>query len=248
VIRQDPNSPKAAALVEALMASGALENLPDEVCVVVGGDGHMLRVIDELGEAPLYLGLNAGTLGFMLNDVEDLEATTRRMQSQAWNVLELPQLQLTASTVGGMQITATAVNDIYLERISANTAHLRVQVNGVQVVERMTCDGLIVATAMGSTAYSFSAGGPACHPNLRLVQLTSICPHLPKLPPITLPPDSIVEVEVLATEKRPTRVVTDGREHPAVHKVRVEDVRRDVRLAYLEGHHPTGTLIRKLLK
>jgi NAD kinase len=71
-------------------------------------------------------------------------------------------------------------------------------------------------------------------------------PH--ELPPITLPPDSIVEVEVLATEKRPTRVVTDGREHPAVHKVRVEDVRRDVRLAYLEGHHPTGTLIRKLLK
>ena len=234
--------------MEALTASGALDNLPEEVCVVVGGDGHMLRVIDELGEAPLYLGLNAGTLGFMLNDVEDLEATTRRMQSQAWNVLELPQLQLTASTVGGVQITATAVNDIYLERMSGQTAHLMLEIDGVQVVERLVCDGLVTSTALGSTAYHFSSSGHACHPAVQAIHLAPICAHSPRLAPLTLPPDSVIHVEVLHCDKRPVRAVSDGVDHGPVRSLRVQQDPQGIRLAFLEGHDFTGALVRKILK
>ena len=232
---------------ETLDKSGALNNLPDDVCIVIGGDGFMLESINEIGPEWTYLGINAGTLGFLLNDLDNLELTTRRLQEREWTVREFPRLKLEGSTVSGTPLTGMAVNDVYLERTSGNTAHLRVRVNGMEVVNQMACDGLIVATALGSTAYSFSAGGSACHPDLRLIQLTAICPHLPKLPPITLPQSAIIEVESLNMTKRPARVVTDGREQDSVAWVRIQNAQSDIKLAYLGGHHPTATLIRKLL-
>ncbi|MEE2750449.1 MAG: NAD(+)/NADH kinase [Myxococcota bacterium] len=247
MIRQDPDSEKARAMHDALSQSGALKNVPEDVCLVIGGDGFMLESINEMGPDWTYLGINAGTLGFLLNDLGDLELTSKRIQEREWTVREFPRLRLEGKTASDAELSGMAVNDVYLERTSGNTAHLRVRVNGVEVVNQMACDGLIVATALGSTAYSFSAGGSACHPDLRLIQLTAICPHLPKLPPITLPQSAIIEVESLHMDKRPARVVTDGREQDSVAWVRIENAESDIKLAYLGGHHPTATLIRKLL-
>lgn len=232
---------------ESLYATGALDGLPEDLCLVIGGDGFMLQAINEAGPELTYLGINAGTLGFLLNDLDDLTLTSQQLKEGNWTVREFPRLRLEGNTASGKPLDGMAVNDVYLERISGNTAHLRVRVNGVEVVDRMACDGLIVATALGSTAYSFSAGGSACHPDLRLIQLTAICPHLPKLPPITLPQTAIIEVESLDMEKRPARVVTDGREQDSVAWVRIENAQSDIKLAYLGGHHPTATLIRKLI-
>ena len=86
---------------------------------------------------------------------------------------------------------------MYVERQVGQTCHLRVTVDDVEVVGRMVCDGIVAATALGSTAYSFSAGGPAAHRCVRAIQLTAICPHTPRLAPLMLPPASRVRVEVL---------------------------------------------------
>ncbi len=125
--------------------------------------------------------------------------------------------------------------------------HLRVRVDGVRVVERLVCDGLIVSTALGSTAYAFSAGNAACHPRLRLMQLTAICPHAPKMAPLNLPHEATVSAENLFPKRRPTRLVCDGFDHPDVVDIRVRDAKTDVRLAFLEGHDLTATLVRKIL-
>jgi NAD+ kinase len=248
MLKSDPHSPKASELVQALSAHLDFESLPEDICLVVGGDGYLLSVIAELGAAYTYLGLNSGSLGFMLNDVEDLQQTAELLAGQQWRVDRVPRLKMEATTPQGDGFTGLALNDVYLQRMSGQSTHLRVRVNGVRVVDRMVCDGLILATALGSTAYSFSAGGPACHPELRLMQLTAICPHAPRLPPITLPLSAEVEIEVLDWAKRPARVVTDGVDHPGVNRVRIANSGADVALAFLTNHDPTATLIRKVIE
>ena len=159
----------------------------------------------------------------------------------------MPRLAVQAESVEGEPLSDIALNDIYLERSTGQTAQLRVCVDGVPVVERVVCDGFIVSTALGSTAYAFSAGNAACHPRLRLLQLTPICPHSPKMAPLNLPHDATVSVENLFRRRRPTRLVCDGFDHPDVASIRVQDANSDVRLAFLEGHDLTSTLVRKIL-
>ena len=247
MLKFDANSEKAQAFQKALQEELDLTVLPEELCLVIGGDGFLLQVIAQEGPRYTYLGINSGSLGFMLNDVEDFSKSMDQIRSGSWRVFSVPRLAMEATTSDGESFSALALNDVTLQRMSGQTTHLRVWVDGVRAVDRMVCDGLIVSTALGSTAYSFSAGGPACHPNLRLMQLTAICPHMPRLPPITLPLDSVVEVEVLDSSKRPARVVTDGIDHPEAVRLRVAHAQEDVRLAFLDQHDATATLIRKVI-
>ncbi|MCB9793990.1 MAG: hypothetical protein H6741_14820 [Alphaproteobacteria bacterium] len=87
----------------------------------------------------------------------------------------------------------------------------------------------------------------ACHTSLGLIQLVAINPHVPRLPPIALPRESVIDVEVIDGHRRPVRAVSDGQEHAEVRRVRIRDAHSDVHLAFLEGHDFTATLVRKLL-
>ncbi len=247
MIRADPVNQRAVSLCRGLLGHLSPEELPPGLCLVLGGDGYMLRVIAELGSGYTFLGLNAGRLGFMLNEVYDIAGVAQKIRAGEYTVRAVPRLEVQAVDMEGREATYAAVNDAYMERMTGQTSHLRVVVDGVTVVDRLACDGIITATALGSTAYSFSAGGPACHPHVQLIQLTAICPHRPKLPPITLPPTARVEVEVLDGHRRPTRVVVDGRDHDNVHTIRVTSHPGELRMAWLYGHDPTTNLIRKLL-
>lgn len=251
MVRVDPRNPTALAMAERLASRLDLDALPEELCLVVGGDGWMLSVIGEGDPDTTYLGLNAGHLGFLLNDVRGstgLETTAAALAEGRWRVLQLPRLQLQATAPDQSVTTALAVNDVYVERSSGNTTHLRLRIDGKPVVDQMSCDGLIVATALGSTAYSFSAGGVPCHPLVRAVHVTPICPHTPRLSPFTLPEGVRIDVEVLDGELRPARAASDGVNHGPVSRLQVEMAHADVKLAFLDGHDLTGTLIRKILR
>ena len=115
------------------------------------------------------------------------------------------------------------------------------------MVERLVCDGLLTATSLGSTAYSYSAGGVPTHPMVRAVQVTPVCPHSPRLSPFILPENALIEVEAIETHRRPVRAVADGLDiGPMVHmRIQVQD---EIRLAFFEDHHYTRTLISKVLK
>lgn len=247
ILRADPHNPKAQALRALLEPRLDPARLPADLCLVLGGDGTLLRAIRELGAGPLYLGLNCGHLGFMLNEPGEVDTLPERLhQVERWQRSEIPRLRALASGADG-EVEALALNDVYLERASGQSAHLRVLVDGQRVVERMVCDGVIASTALGSTAYALAAGGVACHYLLPLVQVVPINPHAPRLQPIALPARSVIEVEVLDAHRRPVKAVADGQDLCQVERVRVQDAASGVRLAWLAGHDPTGALIRKLL-
>jgi len=250
MLRIDPRNQLAEKLANSLGKRLDLDGLPEDLCVVVGGDGWMLETIRNVGPGATFLGINAGRTGFLLNDVLDLDRVAKALEDGKWRVWEFPRLRMQCWPDGAEATMRhdAAVNDIYLERMSGQTAHLRLEIDGVQVVERLVCDGLVTSTALGSTAYHFSSSGHACHPAVRAIHLTPICAHAPRLSPLTLPPDSVIHVEVLHSNKRPVRAVSDGVDHGPVRSLEVRRDAQGIRLAFLEGHDFTGTLVRKILQ
>ena len=249
MIRLDPRNRTAAVLRKRLEDRVDFDSFPEEMCVVIGGDGFMLESIREVGAGHVFLGINAGRVGFLLNDTEDFESTVEALNGQKWQMHTFPRLAMCAEqTNASTPYEALAVNDVYLERMSGQTAHLQLEIDGVPVVERLVCDGIIASTALGSTAYHFSASGHACHPGVRAIHLTPICPHSPRLAPLTLPADARIAIDVLHPIKRPVRAVADGVGHQNVSRITIQRADVDVRLAFLEGHDFTATLVQKILR
>lgn len=243
-------NPAAGAFAAALEEAGPLR-LPPDLGLVLGGDGTMLQAIREHAEPLTWLGLNFGYLGFLMNDLPAegaVEYARDRLLRGAWTPHSFLRLWMRAETRLG-PISRLAVNDCYVERQSGATCHLRVRVDGRVLADALVCDGIIAATPLGSTAYSFSAGGTASHPLVRSIHLTAICPHAPKLPPIVLPSTSHIEIEVLDAPRRPGRVVVDGFSFDDVERVELgSEPEDDVWLAFFEGHDFTSTLARKILR
>lgn len=246
MIVSDDRNPRAGALREAL--APYLVDLPDDLCVAIGGDGFLLHAVHTHGLDLAYLGLNAGTLGFLLNDVPDPDLAGQLIAAGRYARRRFPVLEGLATTRDGRVHALTAVNDIYLERASGQTARLELSFDGHLAVEALVSDGIIFSTAVGSTGYAFSAGATASHPTLPTLTVTPICPHLPRLPPITLPRGSRAAARVLRPEKRPVRAVADGRQLEDV--VHLEAALGDDRLSlvYLEGHDFTARMIDKLMR
>ncbi len=255
--RLNHRSKRAAALTRYLKQHLDTESLPTDLCLVLGGDGTMMRAIRDMGADWTYLGINCGRVGFLMNDVEDEAWLCQEIAAQRYQVHSLPRLGLEAWVTkdeeelsGGElegRVSAYAINDVFVERMTAQSCHLRVTIDDASVVDRLVCDGLIVATALGSTAYSVSAGGPACHALLQTMHITPICPFSPRLIPIVLPLSSRVDVEPIDSQRRPIRAVADGVGYPRVRRLRIRNSGSDVRLAYLQGHEFTATLFRKVL-
>jgi NAD+ kinase len=207
----------------------------------------MLQCIHELGTEPVFLGLNTGNLGFLLNDVEDLQSTARSLANGAWKRWSFPLLSATTTAPDGTTTTFQAVNDLYAERQTGQTAHVRLSIDGEVVVNRLICDGLLVATALGSTAYSHSAGGLPCHPTVPAIHVTPICPHRPRLTPFVVPVDATINVQMLDVARRPVVACSDGVDRGPVQQMRVQRAAEEVQLAFLDGHNFTRTLVRKIL-
>ena len=243
-------NPAAGTFAEALLAAGPLP-VPEELGLVLGGDGTMLQAIHDHPGRYTWLGLNFGHLGFLMNDLPaeaPVPWVRRQLEAGAWRRHGFLRLTMRAETRLG-PVAHLAVNDCYVERQSGTTCHLRVCVDGRVLAERLVCDGVIAATPLGSTAYSFSAGGAASHPLVRAIHLTSICPHAPKLPPVILPSTTTVTLEVLDAARRPARVVVDGLAFDDVSRVEIAShPDDDVNLAFFAGHDFTGTLLDKVLR
>ncbi|TNE85130.1 MAG: NAD(+)/NADH kinase [Deltaproteobacteria bacterium] len=246
MIVADERNPRAMALKAAL--APMLKPQPEDLCLVIGGDGFLLHTVHTHGLDLAYLGLNAGTLGFLLNDVVDVERTAKLINAGRYQRRRFPVLEGRATTVGGDVHALTAVNDIYLERASGQTARLELTFDGHLAVEALVADGIIFSTAVGSTGYAFSAGATAAHPTLSTLTVTPICPHQPRLPPITLPRGSRAEARVISPERRPVRAVADGRQLEDVVHLEAALGEERLCLAYMEGHDFTARMIDKLMR
>ncbi|MFM2163267.1 MAG: hypothetical protein RLZZ383_2779 [Pseudomonadota bacterium] len=248
MIRVDPRNATAQRHADALAVAMPEGWAHDEVVLVFGGDGFLLQVVQELGFQRTYLGINAGRIGFLLNDVDDFAAVAEQLRRGAWTTYRFPVLEAVATDVHGVAHRLHAVNDVVLDRATGQTAHLGLRIGGRTLVETLVADGVIVSTALGSTAYTFSAGGPACHPTLEVLAVTAICPHKPRLSPFLLPLDATIEVEAQSVERRPVRLLTDGRQLDAVVSLSVTAAAARVAVAWLDGHDHTARMVGKILR
>ena len=235
--------PPDAALPAAQLARAA------DLLLVFGGDGTMLRAVREAeGARTPILGLNAGHLGF-LTAVSSKEMDSALVKVLAGKcVIESRSLILAAGQANGRAISFHALNDIVISRGSASRMiELDVEVNGA-LLTRYRCDGLIISSPTGSTAYSLSAGGAIISPSAEVFSVTPICPHTLSNRSVIVGMDSHILVRVVS-EKVETTVTADGQINAPLDTgdtISIRRARRDVRLVHLDGSTFFETVRRKL--
>jgi NAD+ kinase len=212
------------ALVDLSTLYGQCAPDDSDVVVALGGDGFMLecmhRFIDH--KVPIY-GMNRGTVGFLLNRylAENLPERLKRAQ-----MVRLHPLIMTVTTRDGVQQQALAINEVSLHRETRQAAKLKVRVDGKIRLDELICDGLLVATPAGSTAYNLSAHGPIIPMGAGVLALTPVCPFRPRRSrSALLPHKAVVSVEVLEQTKRPVSAVADFTEIRDVVSVDIKENR-----------------------
>jgi NAD+ kinase len=222
----------AAAARQALVARyGEVPASQAEVVVALGGDGHMLETLrSAIGSGRPIYGMNRGTVGFLMNDyrAEDLPQRIRDAQP-----VTLYPLRMRATCRDGAVTEGLAINEVSLFRASAQAAKIRITVDGVVRMEELVCDGVLVATPAGSTAYNLSAHGPIIPLGADILALTPISAFRPRRwRGALLPHSARIMFETIRPEKRPINAVADVMEVRDVVAVEVwED--RSVRLTVL---------------
>jgi NAD+ kinase len=193
-----------------------------EMIVALGGDGYMLHTLHEMLErrkvCPVF-GMNRGTVGFLMNDWRLDGLVERLARARAFSVAPLA---MTATTVAGAEVRHNAINEVSLLRETRQTAWIEVLVNGRVVLPELICDGVLVASPAGSTAYNLSAWGPILPLSSKLVALTPISPFRPRRWRGALIPDDLkIAFRVLDPIKRPVSAVADQREVRDVSEIEV---------------------------
>jgi NAD+ kinase len=184
-----------------------------EMVVALGGDGFMLQVLHQMLERRRILpvfGMNLGTVGFLMNEWRDKRLDERIDGAKLFNVTPL---KMEATTIDGEQITLPAINEVSLLRETRQTAKLEVSVNDRVVIPELVCDGVLVATPAGSTAYNLSAQGPILPLGSAMLALTPISPFRPRRwRGAILTESARISFRVLDAIKRPVSAVADQRE------------------------------------
>ncbi len=206
-----PSNAAQQALQAMVERYGQCELNDARVIVALGGDGFMLRTLHRLlpADLPVY-GMKLGNVGFLMNRYR---ATGLSKRLQAANTVSLAPLCMEAATEAGAMVKALAINEVSLLRQMNQAAHIRILVNDTVKVEELVCDGVLVATAAGSTAYNLSAQGPILPLGTQALALTPISPFRPRRwRGAVLPVTARVRFEVLDHYKRPVSATADAQE------------------------------------
>lgn len=198
-----------------------------EVAVVLGGDGHMLHALHQMLDSghviPAY-GLNYGTVGFMMNKPKSSRPLLERIARA--RPLAVNPLEMIATTGSGAQESFCAINEVSLLRETRQTAKLEVSVNGKVRLPELFCDGILVSTPAGSTAYNLSANGPILPLGSNMLALTPISPFRPRRWRGAIIPDHYeIDFRVIEPLKRPVATVADQKELRDILAVKVKVAR-----------------------
>ncbi len=219
----------AADIPEAEQALTRLEAAypstdPDDadIVIVLGGDGFMLRNLHRMvaRKKPVY-GMNRGTVGFLLNEYDE-NNLHERLEAAKTTVLR--PLLMTAVDSDGVKHTALAMNEVSVFRETRQAAHIRITVDGKVRMPELMCDGVMVATPAGSTAYNLSAHGPILPIDAKILALTPITAFRPRRwRGALLPNKAKVIFDVLDHDKRSVSAVADNQEFRDVVSVAIEE-------------------------
>jgi NAD+ kinase len=215
-----------------------------DTIVALGGDGQMLETLKRRlkDKKPVY-GMNRGTVGFLMNDYHDADLLERVAKAQP---VTIRALVARCETTRGV-VEERAFNEVSLLRQTAQSAKLRISVDGAVRMDELLCDGVMVATPAGSTAYNFSAHGPILPIDSRLLALTPISAFRPRRwRGALLPHRATVRIEVLEAERRSVSAAADNVEARDVLAVEIkEDADAELRLLFDPGHALDERILRE---
>ncbi len=207
-----------------------------DVIVVLGGDGAMLDTLRRRfkDRKPVY-GMHRGTVGFLMNEYNEEDLPAR---IDAAERVILPPLHMAAIDLAGQSHEHLAINEVSLLRQTAQTAKLRIWVDGQERLSNLACDGILVATSAGSTAYNFSAHGPILPLGANLLALTPISPYRPRRwRGALLRHTAKVRIEVLEAARRHVSATADNIEVRDIRHVEIcEDRSKSLTMLFDRGH------------
>ena len=217
----NPTAEAQQARAALVSRYGEVEQDAADVIVALGGDGFMLRTLHTMLQrrVPVF-GMKLGKVGFLMNQyrAEDLPARLARAHATS-----LAPLHMRAETQAGAIEEALAFNEVSLLRQTNQAAHLRIALDGQVKLDELICDGALVATPAGSTAYNFSAHGPILPLDANVLALTPISPFRPRRwRGALLPADTLLRIEAIAPGLRPVSATADFHE---VRDIRAVSVR-----------------------
>ncbi len=238
--------PEAQEALERLTKRyGQCPEAEAEVVVALGGDGAMLdamrRRFDD--HKPVY-GMNRGTVGFLMNDFEEDDLFERIDKASKATLLPL---RMVATDVHGEHFERLAINEVSLFRQTAQSTKLRIRVDERERMNELTCDGIMVATPAGSTAYNLSAHGPILPIGANLMALTPVSSFRPRRwRGALLRHDAKVEFEIVEPNRRPVSAAADNQEVRDIAHVRVmEDRSKPLTMLFDPGHALDERILRE---
>ncbi|MCQ8782689.1 NAD kinase [Mangrovibrevibacter kandeliae] len=215
-----PEAQDAARRLAALYGNDRPED--SDIVVALGGDGFMLQTLHRFMASgkPIY-GMNKGTVGFLMNDFRE-EDLRERLEGAVRN--EIRPLEMHARDCDGEHHQALAINEVSVFRQSHQAARLRISIDGKVRLDDLACDGVLVATPAGSTAYNLSAQGPIIPIDAPLLALTPVSPFRPRRwRGALLPNRQVVTIDALEADKRPLNAVADHMEVKSITTVTVRE-------------------------
>ncbi|MDA5558182.1 NAD kinase [Shimia sp. MMG029] len=223
---------------------GDVETESADVIVALGGDGFMLQALHatEALSAPVY-GMNRGTVGFLMNAYSESDLQERLAAAEEE---QLNPLAMRATSIDGSVSEALAINEVSLLRAGPQAAKLKIAIDGRLRMEELVCDGALISTPAGSTAYNYSAHGPILPIGSDVLALTAIAPFRPRRwRGALLPKSAAVTFDVLEPEKRPVMAHADSR---AIENVIRVEIRSDVQIAHRILFDPGHGLEERLIR
>lgn len=220
-----------------------------ELIIGLGGDGTLLRAAEAGRDAGIpVLGVNLGRVGFLAEvEAEGLDDVVAQVASRAYDIDERMTLDVTITEPGGSQSLTWALNEVVIEkREPGRMIEVVAEIDG-QPLSRWGCDGVLVATPTGSTAYAFSVGGPVIWPDVQAMLLVPIAAHALFARPLVTSPESLLALEVLPSAAN-AALAADGRRAqpvPVGSRIEIRRGQTPVRLVRLSNGTFTDRLVRK---
>ncbi len=204
--------------------------------VALGGDGFMLQTqLKYMSTGKPVYGMNKGTIGFLMNAYKETSLYQRLKAAQSETI---HPLQMKATDAKGKVRTSQAFNEVSLFRQSHQAAKLKIEIDGAVRMDALVCDGLMVATPQGSTAYNLSAHGPILPLEAPLLALTPVSPFRPRnWRGALLPNTSKVKITALEPKKRPINAVADNTEIKSAVKVEIHEDREAFGILLFDRDH-----------
>ena len=238
------SDPARQAARELAQRYGSVAPETADVIVALGGDGFMLETLHKgLPRATPIYGMNRGSVGFLLNKFRDDDLVEHIAKAMS---VVLHPLRMRTTRTDGTREEALAINEVSLLRQTRQTAKLRISINGVVRLDELMCDGILLATPAGSTAYNLSVHGPIIPLGAGVMALTPISAFRPRRwRGALLPHDAVVGIEMLESAKRPVSAVADFTE---VREVRDVEIREDRSVKLTLLFDPDQDLAERMLK